>query len=431
MKTKRNTDFGLSAGSFPIDAESSGAAALQVAPSTPPLPRSRTLISIRSLRPGLARLAIRPAAFAAPALATGHAIFKSLLALEPVPAVGHRPLSLTTVERKRLIVAFGAVAVEESLQHDVFDCADALHRQLTHEHQNDMSPEQYYRLDPAGLPPGWRVDDCMTNRADGLQTLRTILHGPGGECGRIVRGFDGQTLHLDEAYKCSLPSKIANVPGYAQPFSTMNYLTARACKILNVSSDNLASIKINRLQHRPTLAHFDWLQQQYPDESLSQLIGHTTWVKKNIRQVALNIGHELEPKPEIFLQGSPEWIAAHPGAPSRAWAYTEAEAQRLTIKHITGQEIVEVDTANTDWQACAAEAIRRFKQERCAHLSESEAAVETQRIDELIAARLQALRQSDLAVGKRYGFRQDYAPKHLNFDVRFCTRRLAQIHKEE
>lgn len=339
-------------------------------------------------------------------------------------AFGHKPLSLNPLERSDLESAFGTEALNECLEYDVFSTVDALRRQLAYEQKSEMSATQFYRIDPACMPTGWHAEDTKIDQGGGLISLRTIFRGPAGECGKIMRSFDGCTLHLDEAYKSSLPSKLVGVPGFDHPVATINYMTARACRLLDMTADKLGSVKVNRLQHRPMLVHLDWLQYKYPQKSLAELIGHTTWAKQYVRQAAANIGHTLEAEPEITFQSSPEWIAAHPGVPERDWAYTRMEAQRLAIEHMTGHEIVEVDDPLVNWEISAAKAIERFKEERCVDLSESNATIETERIDRMISVHLGALEKSETALTKRYGVPPDYAPRHMNFDVTFRTRRI-------
>lgn len=333
-------------------------------------------------------------------------------------------LVLTPQKRDELAIVFGAEALAERLEYDAFASVETLQRQLAFEQKSEMSSTQFYGIDPARLPAGWIAHDQEINRGQGLRSLRSVLRGPAGECGTVVRSFNGCTLYLDEAYKSSLPSKLGDVPGFGHPVATMNYMTARACRLLNINAENLGSIKINRLQHRPTLVHLDWLQSNYPQRSLSELFGHTTWAKKYLRQCAANIGHVLDAEPEIALQGSTQWKAAHPGAVERDWDYTDAEARRLALVHMTGYDIAKVDDPSIDWKHNAEEAIDRFKKDRCVNLSPAAAGAESTRIDKMITERLEALEKSDVALAERYALPNNYAPRHLNFDVTYRTKRM-------
>jgi hypothetical protein len=99
-----------------------------------------------------------------------------------------------------------------------------------------------------GVPEGWITENELTVEPSGERRLRTVLTGPSGESGIIERGFDGTTLTLEKAYKSTLPTRVNGIPGFTRPASTINFLTARAFTILGVTANNLARLKVSRLQ---------------------------------------------------------------------------------------------------------------------------------------------------------------------------------------
>ena len=369
-----------------------------------------------------------------------------------------------------LAAQFGAATVASRLAHDVFRDAEALKKQLAHESKTEITPEEYARIEPfgacaklapagaekhgylpdlrhagaeatagvvearhdatgklvdlhasgcLGVPDGWHVQDRLSMDAGGMAKLRTTLSGPQGESGMIVRSFDGRTLYLDKAYKSTLPTRLSGVPGFDRPLATINYLTARACRVLGVTPDNLQQIKVNRLQHRAALAHVDWLLRRHPQKSMGELIDHTTWARSYIRETAANLGHITQPRPAIDLEGGPNWIRSHPGAQRREWNYLTMETERLTIKHLTGQKLPRVDDRSIGWQDAAIQAVATFKGKRCAGLDPIEALSVAADIDQLLVRRLDAIRHEEKALRKRYDLPDDSVPRHFNFDVTF------------
>ncbi len=329
--------------------------------------------------------------------------------------------------RAALEAQFGAALVQSRLQHDVFADLAALKRQLTHETKTEMTLDDYRRIEPfggpgaQGVPEGWHIQDRITCEPDGLTKVRSTLAGPNGESGMIVRSFDGGTLYLNKAYKSTLPTRLTGVPGFERSVATINYLTARACRILGVTPENLQHIKVNRLQHREALAHLDWLRRKFPDASMAELVKHTTWARSYIRETAEIVGHAVKAVPVIDLEGDANWVKAHPGAAHRDWQYMGHETERLTIKHLTGQKLPRVDDPTTDWRAAATRAVAHFKAHRCAGLEGADAAAMAARFDSLLTRRLAAIKQEEISLRARYELPQEYAPRHVNFDVTFRT----------
>ena len=388
---------------------------------------------------------------------------------------------LAPAQRAELEMTYGADLVASRLAFDVFPDADALKRQLAHETKTEITLAEFQTIVPHpvltgqhvlqsrqprsvvdddalayhavtrfmdgttevgivcngiddngslismyasgrfDMPDGWSVEDRMTRQADGTNKLRSTLSGPDGESGMVVRSFDGKTLYLEKAYKSTLPTRLAGVAGFERSPSTINYLTARACRILGVNSDNLQQIKVNRLQHRPTLAHLYWLRRQYPLESLSVLLDHSTWARTYIRETAAIVGHKMQPEPTIDLQGSPTWLRAHPQAMLRDWNYLGEETKRLVVAHLTGEKITSVDDPTLDWRQAARVAVDGYKLRRCAGLDQKQAGAIVEEIDTLLQRRLTAIDREGLDCRKRYDLPADQAPRDLNFDVTYRT----------
>ncbi len=390
-------------------------------------------------------------------------------------------LVLRHEEREQLDREYGADLVSTRLRHDVFTDVVALRRQLAYETKTGITLAEYRLIAPFalrpgqiehgriqnhgtdallhidrsdvkqvseggrivgvicsttagggqcrsmtakgrfGVPDGWTTEDELTVELNGARRLRTVLTGPKGESGMIERSFDGSMLTLERAYKSTLPSRINGVPDFTRPISTINFLTARAMAILGVTDDNLTHVKVNRLQHLPTLAHLDWLQRIFPGQPLSHLIDHTTWAKTSLRETAAIVGHTLQAHPQIDLQGSAKWMAAHPGAPQRRWRYLHQESIRLTIEHLTGQTLPEIDDPSGNWRVAAEVAKKAYKQQRCADLISAVAQVVAREIDTLLKARLDAINQEEIALRQRYDIAAWSEPRLLNFDVTYCT----------
>ncbi len=391
------------------------------------------------------------------------------------------PLCLTAAQHAELAALYGDAVIAKALAHDCFANVAALRRQLAHEAKTEITLADYDHIAPFlpagddrieqsvvsaagsepgavaslertsvvhadgaisqrsisrnargecialnasgrfGVPPGWTAEDKMSRGADGVLKLRTRFIGPAGESGVVVRSFDGTTLHLDKAYKSTLPTRLAGVPGFARPVATVNYMTARACRILGVTAQNLQQIKVNRLQHRPTLVHLDWLMRNNPGKSIAELIDHSTWAKTYIRQTAEIVGRRTAPGPAIEPEGSRAWQAAHPGAPRRDWSYLQRETERLTFKHLTRQKIVKVDDATGCWETSAAMALACYKAQQCEGLSPGEAARRSQEIDALLQARLAAIGAEESGLRSRYGMAPQRVPAQINFDVTYRT----------
>ena len=394
---------------------------------------------------------------------------------------GYPPLSLTAAEQRELAARYGIDTVAEALAYDCFADAMALRRQLAHEAGTDITLVDYSHIHPYqhgsnerieqsaevlastgcngaarlqhicvihadsmvsrrcmslnargdcvamgatgrfGVPPGWIAEDKLTRAAPGTSKLRTRFVGPNGESGLVVSRFDGMTLHIDKAYKSTLPSRLIGVPGFDRSIATMHYMTARSCRILGVTAYNLQQIKINRLQHRPTLAHLDWLMRNHPGKTMAELIDHTTWAKSAIRQTGKIVGRRIAPGPSIDLEGSPNWQAAHPGAAWRNWTYLQSETERLTLKHLTGQKIDKVSDDTHAWKASAVAALARYKSAQCHGLSPENAAKRRHEIDTLLLARLAAIDAEDASLRCRYGMPPDRVPAQINFDVTYRT----------
>lgn len=363
-------------------------------------------------------------------------------------------LPLSDRDRCDLECRYGRSTVRRTMAYDAFASVDALRRQLAHENKPGISHAEFCRIDPYpatvtepiaaaepvdtamhiaddasgaglemtargrfGLPAGWHLDDKLVPGPAGLTKLRTRLTGPNGESGLIVRSFDGHTLHLDKAYKSTLPTRLEGLPGFDRPVSLINFLTARACRILGVTHDNLRAIKVNRLQHRPTLVHLEWLMRRHPGATIGALIGHTTWAKSYIRETADLLGQRVARAPGVVLEGSAAWRMAHPGAVRRDWNYLESETARLTLKNLTGQKVAKVDDPNLDWAQSAASALAYFKQQRCAGLARDAAAQVARDIDALLGKRLAAVAAEESGLRQRYGMARDEVPRHFNFDV--------------
>ena len=397
------------------------------------------------------------------------------------PLLATEALVLAPAQRAELEMAYGADLVASRLAFDVFPDAGALKRQLAHETKTEITlaefeaivphpvlPGQHaiHVLQPRGagdddalahhsltrimagtseagvirksvddsgncismhaigrfdMPDGWSVEDRMTHHEGGMHKLRSRLSGPDGESGMVVRSFDGQTLHLDKAYKSTLPTRLAGVPGFDRAPSTINYLTARACRILGVNSGNLQQIKINRLQHRPTLAHLDWLRRRYPQQSLPALLDHSTWARTYIRETAGIVGHKTLPEPTIDLQGSQTWQQMHPQAMLRDWDYLGEETKRLVVEHLTGEKITCVDDPTLDWRDAAAAALEEYKSRRCAGLNPEQADTVKAEIDTLLKRRFAAIDRENLECRLRYDIPPASAPRDLNFDVTYRT----------
>ena len=272
-----------------------------------------------------------------------------------------------------------------------------------------------------GVPPGWRVEDKLTT-ADGTIRLRSTLTGPNGESGMVVRGFDGVTLYLEKAYKSTLPSQLSNVPTFTGPVATINFLTARACRIMGVTHDNLQHIRISRVQHQPLVMHLDWLRRRYPQRSLEELIDHTTWARTYIRDNATMVGKQLQPAPAISLQGSPAWVAAHPNSTLRDFNYLRAEGARQMIKHLTGATLPKVDDPVRDWRPAAGHAMRALRAWARAGDQPGIAVAQVARISADIRERVMAIRNEEGNLRERYDLPKPLTPQHLDFDVTFSLR---------
>ena len=394
---------------------------LRRTPSTPLLLQGLTRISLdrNNMPAALARSPSREGSI--------DALAASFSALPRTDRPARLDASYLSAACAALDAQFGAATVNSRLQHDVFPDIAALQRQLTHEAKIDITLDDYVGIEPFGgvaahgVPEGWRVVDRLSHDANGLTKLRSTLTGPNGESGMVVRSFDGHTLYLDKAYKSTLPTRLTGVPGFTRQVMTINYLTARSCRILGVTPKNLQRIKVNRLQHRAALAHLDWLMRKFPQSSMAQLIDHTTWARSYIRETAKIVGHVVQPAPTIDLQGDPTWIRKHPGATPRKWDYLAMETERLTIKHVTGQKLPRVDDALADWRTSATHAIATFKAQRCAGLGAAEADALTKKIDNMLTRRLDAIRNEEQALRTRYDLSEGTAPRHVNFDVTFRT----------
>lgn len=388
----------------------------------------------------------------------------------------------TADEQQELQSLYGRDAVRECLNYDTFRKIDELRRHLSYIHSQatislcdygkiqpfkwmsnfsstlfasslecgDSLPDQFCRIKWAilntpqtkiidstcgngifsfsvessfGLPTGWKAEDTFTQPKSGFYRLGTTLHSPDGGAGRIERSFDGRMLSLEEAYNCTLPTSLDGIPGINRRIPTMNFMTARACKILGVTRENLSEIRISRLQHRPTLAHLDWMQRKYPDQNLETLFDHTTWSKTHIKNTARIIGHTLLPCPAINLQGSEPWRMTPQHAKIRNWDFFQAYTERCTVMYLTGQELPKVDDHTQDWREAAKLAVENYKAKCCVGLTSDEAHMVTQNIDRLLTKKYTAIAAEESAVRQRYDLPDESAPQNINFDVIYKTRK--------
>jgi hypothetical protein len=268
-----------------------------------------------------------------------------------------------------------------------------------------------------GVPPGWVADDKLTVNDEDVKKLRSAFTGPNGESGKVVRVFDGKTLVLDKAYRSSLPAKLSDVPGLGHDVPTMNYMTARALRILGVNAGNLKEIKGSRVQHQLTVGHMDWLSKKYPKASPDKLIYHTSWAK-NIDSTAHIIGHKLAKGASVVLQGSSQWNVEHEGAKVRGWDYPQQEASRLAIKHMTGVRIAHVDDPVRDWRTEGQAAL----DVHFAKLREKHGEEKGTRLSDKAKNRLASVDGEQARIERRYGVDHEKGPVHMNFDVIFPTR---------
>ncbi|MBC7514687.1 MAG: hypothetical protein H7234_09680, partial [Herminiimonas sp.] len=169
------------------------------------------------------------------------------------------------------------------------------------------------------------------------------------------------------------------------------------------------------------LVHLDWLMRENPGNTIGELIDHTTWAKRYIRETAEIVGRRAVPVPSLDLEGSQAWEAAHPGAAQRDWSYLQSETERLTFKHLTDQKIDKVDDASCSWRTSAAMALARYKVAQCHGLSPDDAARRRREIDTLLQTRLAAIDAEETSLRRRYGMPADRVPAHLNFDVTYRT----------
>ena len=410
-------------------------------------------------------------------LANGGTIL-STARFEPPPKAS---LTLSATEHAELAALYGNAVVADAIAHDCFADVAALRRQLAHEAKTEITLTDYYRMDPFcaanddlsrrsvelasgadlpdaysidrisvthgdgvisqrwrtfdahgkciafdaagrfGLPTGWIAEDTVRRCGDGITQVRTRLTGPNGESGAVMRRFDGKTLHLDEAYKSTLPTRLAGVPGFDRSVATVNYLTARACKLLGVTAQNLQQIRVNQLQHQPVLMHLDWLLRKYPGKSMGELIDRTTWAKSYVRETAAIVGRRVIPGPTIDPEGSPAWVAEHSGAVRRSWPYLQSETKRLTFEHLTREKIDQIDTPSGAWKTSAATALARYKAAQCQGLSPVAASARMHEIDTLLQKRLAAISAEETGLRRRYDLPADRVPRHLNFDVTYQT----------
>jgi hypothetical protein len=383
------------------------------------------------------------------------------------------------LERMRLYREFGFATVQNRLTHDTHANGDSLRKQLAYEAKKGIGPKEFGRLqpyqpkanetvqltrqqpapeDPAhiievelqttmergtqvgqvkrgyddqrrlrslkargsyGMPPGWVADDKLTVDEGGVGKLRSVFAGPNGETGKVVRGFDGKTLTLDKAYRSSLPAKLGGVPGFEHDVPTMNYMTARALRILGVDAGNLKEIKGSRVQHQLTVGHMDWLSRKYPKASPDKLIYHTSWAR-NIDSTAGIVGHKLAKGASVVLQGSSRWHAEHPGARVRSWDYPQQEASRLAIKHVTGVRIAHVDDPARDWRAEGQAAL----EQHFAELQATHGEVEGKRLGDKAKKLLASVDGEQARIERRYAVDHEKGPVHMNFDVIFPTRQV-------
>jgi len=381
------------------------------------------------------------------------------------------------IERMKLYREFGLATVQNRLTRDTHANGDSLRKQLAYEAKKGIGPEEFDGMkpyepkqnetlevtwsaaganDPAhitrvelrttvaagreigqlkrgydnqgrlrsleargsyGVPPGWQANDRLTVDEQGVSKLRSVFTGPQGESGKVVRRFDGKTLVLDKAYRSSLPGTFIGVPGLRRDVPTMNYMTARALRILEVNAGNLKEIKGSRVQHQLTVAHMDWLSRKYPKASPDELIYHTSWAK-NINSTAGIVGHKLAKGASVVLQGSSRWNEEHPGAAVRGWDYPQQEASRLAIKHMTGVSIAHVDDPERDWRAEGQAALDRH----FARLMETHGQAEGARLSDKAKKLLASVDGEQARIERRYGVDHEKGPVHMNFDVIFPTR---------
>jgi hypothetical protein len=365
--------------------------------------------------------------------------------------------AITDSEKTEVMALFPDPINADRVEHDVFRDAAMLRRQLAHENKIEITAIEYARIRPFGddsilnadfvgdsvkitvernvhgdismllakgqftLPEGWQFEDKLIRINDKLVKVKTTLIGPDGKSGMIQRSFDGRTLFLDKAYKSTLPSRLEGVEGFDHPVALINYMTARACKILGVTSDNLKQIKVHRLQHRGALAHLDWLSRRYPEKKLSELIDHTTWARSYIRGTSDTFGHKLVPAPTIDLENSDEWKTAHPGAQRRNWSYLGDETKRLSIEHITDTKIAKLDDPDRDCSREIHDAIDRYKEKKCENLSSGEATQVRTEIDARIQSKITAVEKEEAILRQRYALPENTVPTNLNFDVTYRT----------
>jgi hypothetical protein len=380
------------------------------------------------------------------------------------------------IQRIKLYREFGLAAVQNRLTHDTHVNGDSLRKQLAYEAKKGIGPKEFGGLkpyeptqnqtvevtwspagadDPAhiaqvesrttmeageevgrmkrryddqgrlrsleargsyGVPPGWQANDRLTVDGQGVSKLRSVFTGPDGKSGKVVRRFDGKTLVLDKAYRSSLPGTLNYVPGLRHEVPTMNYMTARALRILGVNAGNLKEIRGSRVQHQLTVGHMDWLSRKYPKASPDELIYHTSWAK-NIDSTAGIVGHKLAKGASVVLQGSSRWNAEHPGAAVRGWDYPQQEASRLAIKHMTGVRIAHVDDPERDWRAEGQAALERH----FAELVETHGQTEGERLKAKAKKLLASVDGEQARIERRYGVDPEKGPVHMNFDVIFPT----------
>jgi hypothetical protein len=391
-------------------------------------------------------------------------------------------LILDSTERKELENKFGADKLDGCLQHDNFANVTELARQLAHENKTEITLADFLKIKPFAFsteptieietrsssadddpgvtgheiesfkvdgkivgvihktfgendqllrlsskgqftfPPGWTVEDRLIKHADGKIEMRSCLTGPNHEAGMIRRSFNGSTLWLNKAYKSTLPTRINGLNGFDRPCATMNFMTARACKVLGVNQFNLKKIKVHQLQHQPTLIHIDWLLSQMPGKSVTQVIDHTTWTKSYIKETADIVGHTILPNPKVDLQESTSWRTSHPNAKLRDWDYLKQQTKRLTFKHLTGGKLPKVDDRNIDWENAADVAFQNYKLQKTDGLDIYETQQMCQDIDRSLTTKLASIESVEEKLRRRYGLEQPCVPRHINFDVTFSTK---------
>ena len=212
-----------------------------------------------------------------------------------------------------------------------------------------------------------------------------------------------------------------------RPLATVNFMAARSCRILGVTTENLREIRGCRIQHRPTLAHVDWLRRQYPDQTLGALIDHTTWAKSQLRNTARIVGHEPLPQPAVHLQGSNEWRKSKPASKVRDWSYFQQETERYTVVHLTGRALPEVDDMTQDWRNAAQLAIEEYKTRCVADASADQARDIADNIDRMLAKKLAAIDAEEQTIRQRYDLPVGTVPQHMNFDVIYKTQPIGDV----